>query len=184
MHASLGYPPNKQRGEGIGPNTLRRPTSCKFCKRWAPGQTTRPCNFWRLAIGSVGARQDAKERIAAYRLLKRSDDSDGDNDNPYDNSQESLVGTLKDGYICRVPLPRVPRIQSTSPVACATNHRNHHAYTDAPMRTSTHPTSNHAHTGYSLIVRIPTWSDMIESLSGFGRCIERCIPPFSPVRLM
>ncbi len=34
------------------------------------------------------------------------------------------VGTLKDGYIRRVPLPRVPRIQSTSPVACTTIHRN------------------------------------------------------------
>jgi hypothetical protein len=76
-------------------------------------------------------------------------------------------GTLKDGYIQRVPLPRVPRIQSTSsPVACATIHRN-------PI-----------HTGYLPIVRIPTWSDLIESLPGFGRCIERCIFPFSPVRLM
>ena len=53
------------------------------------------------------------------------------------------VGTLKDGYIQRVPLPRVPPIQSTSPVACATIHRN--------------PT----HTGYLPIARIPTWSDMI-----------------------
>ena len=76
------------------------------------------------------------------------------------------VGTLKDGYIRRVPLPRVPPIQSMSPVACATIHRN--------------PT----HTGYSPIARIPTWSDMIESLSGFGRCIERYIPPYSPFRLM
>jgi hypothetical protein len=76
------------------------------------------------------------------------------------------VGTLKDGYIRRVPLPRVPRIQSTSPVACATIHRN--------------PT----HTGYLPIVRIPTWSDMIGLLSGIGRCIERYIPPYPPVRLM
>ena len=78
---------------------------------------------------------------------------------------KGCVGTLNDGYIRRVPLPRVPRIQSTSPVACATIHRN--------------PT----HTGYSPIARTPTWSDMIESLSGFGRCIKRYIPPFSPVRL-
>ncbi len=84
-----------------------------------------------------------------------------------------VVGTLKDGYIRRVPLPRVPQIQSakqiaasTSPVVCATIHRN--------------PT----HTGYSPIAWIPTWSDLIESLSGLGRCIERYIPPFSPVRLM
>ena len=84
----------------------------------------------------------------------------------YQDNISTHVGTLKDGYIRRVPLPRVPRIQSTSPVACATIHRN--------------PT----HTGYSPIARIPTWSDMIESLSGLGRCIERYIPPFSPVRLM
>jgi hypothetical protein len=76
------------------------------------------------------------------------------------------VGTLKDGYIRRVPLPRVPRIQSTSHVACTTIHRN-------PI-----------HTGYLPIARIPMWSDMIESLSGLGRCIKRYIPPFSPVRLM
>jgi hypothetical protein len=87
--------------------------------------------------------------------------------------QADGVGTLKDGYIRRVPLPRVPQIQSakqiaasTSPVVCATIHRN--------------PT----HTGYLPIERIPMWSDLIESLSGLGRCIERYIPPFSPVRLM
>ncbi len=77
-----------------------------------------------------------------------------------------VVGTFKDGYIRRVPLPRVPRIQSTSSVACATIHRN--------------PT----HTGYLPIVRIPTWSELIGSLSGVGRCIERYIPPYSPVGLM
>jgi hypothetical protein len=60
------------------------------------------------------------------------------------------VGTLKDGYIRRVPLPRVPQIQSTSPVACATIHRN--------------PT----HTDYLPIVRIPMWSDMIGSHPGVG----------------
>ena len=45
-------------------------------------------------IGSAGARQDAKKRIAAYRLLKRSDDSDGDDNNPYDDSQESLIVSI------------------------------------------------------------------------------------------
>ena len=45
-------------------------------------------------IGSASARQDAKERIVAYRLLKRSDDSDGDDDNPYDDSQESLIVSI------------------------------------------------------------------------------------------
>jgi hypothetical protein len=80
---------------------------------------------------------------------------------------KGCVGTLKDGYIQRVTLPRVPRIQSaSSPVACATIHRN-------PI-----------HTGYLPIAQIPTWNDLIESLSGLGRCIERYIPPFPPVRLM
>ena len=80
---------------------------------------------------------------------------------------KGCVGTLKDGYIQKVPLLRVPRIQSTSiHVACTTIHRN-------PI-----------HTGYLPIARIPTWNDLIESLPGLGRCIERYIPPFSPVRLM
>jgi hypothetical protein len=76
------------------------------------------------------------------------------------------VGTFKDGCIHRVPLPRVPRVQSTSPVACSTTHMN-------PI-----------HTGYSPVKRILKWSDMLGPLSGLGRCIERYIPPFSPVRLM
>ena len=46
-------------------------------------------------IGSSGARKEAKERIAAYRLLKRSDNSEGeDDDNPYVDSQESLIVSI------------------------------------------------------------------------------------------
>jgi hypothetical protein len=127
------------------------------------------------------ANVDDRSIFAAYKEIFETLEEKGYK--PKMNVMDN-VGTLKDGYIRRVPLPRVPRIQSTSPVACATIHRNHHAYTDAPMRTSTHPTTNHTHTGYSPIVRIPTQSEMIESLSGLGRCIERYIPPFSPVRLM
>ena len=33
-------------------------------------------------------------RVLAYKLLKRSDDSDGDDDNPYDDSQESLIVSI------------------------------------------------------------------------------------------
>jgi hypothetical protein len=49
---------------------------------------------------SSGARQEAKDRIAAYKLLKRSDDDDddggddGEDDNPYDDSQESLIASI------------------------------------------------------------------------------------------
>jgi hypothetical protein len=60
--------------------------------------------------------------------------------------REGGVGTLKDGYICRVPLPRVPRVQSTSPVTCTTIHRNT------------------AHTDYLPIAGIPTWSNLSGSL--------------------
>ena len=79
---------------------------------------------------------------------------------------KGCVGTLQDGYIRRVLLPKVPRVQSRSPVACATTHMN-------PI-----------HTGYLPVPWIPTWSDMLGPLTGLGRCIERYIPPFSPVRLM
>jgi hypothetical protein len=37
---------------------------------------------------------------------------------------KGCVGTLKDGYIRKVPLPRVSRVQSMSPVACAVTIRN------------------------------------------------------------
>jgi hypothetical protein len=73
----------------------------------------------------------------------------------YDAALVMVVGTLKDGYIRRVPLPRVPQVQSTSLVACATTHMN-------PI-----------HTGYLPVPRIPTWSDMLGLLTGLGRCIER-----------
>ena len=75
------------------------------------------------------------------------------------------VGTLKDGYIRNVPLPRVPRIQSTSEhvASAATATRNSHD------------------TCYLQVPRVPTWSDLVRSLSGLGR---RSLRPFSPVWLM
>jgi len=45
-------------------------------------------------IDSSSARQEAKERIANYKLWKRSDDSEGDDDIPYDESQESLIASI------------------------------------------------------------------------------------------
>jgi hypothetical protein len=78
---------------------------------------------------------------------------------------KGCVGTLKDGYIRKVPLPRVPRIQSTSEhvASAATATRNSHD------------------TCYSQVPRVPTWSDLVRSLSGLGR---RTLQPFSPVWLM
>ncbi len=84
------------------------------------------------------------------------------------NTLKGCVGTLKDGYIHKVPLPRVPQVQSTSPVACAVTIRNP------------------AYTGYLPVSRIPTWGDQLVSLTGLGRCIKKYVPPVpvSPVRLM
>ena len=47
-------------------------------------------------IGSAGARQEAKEQITAYRLtLKRdNENSDSDDNDPYDDSQESLIESI------------------------------------------------------------------------------------------
>jgi hypothetical protein len=73
---------------------------------------------------------------------------------------KGCVGTLKDGYICKVSLPRVPQVQSMSPVACAVTIRNP------------------AHTGYLPVSRIPTWSNLLVSLTGLGKCIKRYVPPF------
>jgi hypothetical protein len=56
---------------------------------------------------------------------------------------KGIVGTLKDGYLCKVPLPRVPRQQSTILVAC----------------TMTFPT-NPLPTYYLGFPRIPTCSNL------------------------
>jgi hypothetical protein len=89
-----------------------------------------------------------------------------------------LVGTLKDGYIRNVPLPRVPRIQSASlatlePSRCIMARRE-------PSR-CTMVGNTSTITYYSQVPRVPTWSNLTRSLSGFGR---RTPLPFPPVRLM
>ncbi len=58
---------------------------------------------------------------------------------------KGCVETIKDGYIQKLPLSRVPRIQSTS----------HMCYT--------HDTCYSEH-----VTRIPTWSDLVRSLAGLG----------------
>jgi hypothetical protein len=67
---------------------------------------------------------------------------------------KGCVGTLKDGYIHKVPLLRAPRIQ----------HASH-------MTTVAHDTCYLAQ-----VPRIPTWGDLMRSLAGLGR---RTLLPFS-----
>ncbi len=59
------------------------------------------------------------------------------------------VGTLENGYVRNVPLPRIPQIQSTSQVASALTSRESHV------------------TCYSWITWIPTWSELSCSPEGF-----------------
>ncbi len=70
------------------------------------------------------------------------------------------VGTLEGGYVCNVPLPRIPLRQSTSPVASA-----------ATLTESTD-------TYYSKVPRIPMWSEIASSLEGLDKTV---IMPFSLV---
>ena len=76
--------------------------------------------------------------------------------------ETETVGTLKDGYVRKVPLPRAPRIQHAS-----------------AMR---HPLSHASHTRdtcyLAQVPRIPTWSDLTRSLAGLGRSV---LQPFSPL---
>jgi hypothetical protein len=72
------------------------------------------------------------------------------------------VGTLKDGYIRKVPLLQAPQIQHTSHVASSV------MATDDTCYLVTVP-------------RILTWSDLVRSLPGFGRST---LLPFSLQRLV
>jgi hypothetical protein len=88
---------------------------------------------------------------------------------------KGCVGTLKNGYVHNVPLPRAPRIQSASHV---TNQSQGNAYKYA---SDSHVTNwPHTNTCYSQESHVPTWYDLVRSLAGLGSNI----PPFYPVWLM
>ncbi len=88
---------------------------------------------------------------------------------------KGCVGTLNDGYIQKVLLPRAPWIQGAS----------HMTSYGAIMRDAVTKPVTAPHTYYLQVIRVPTWSDlMMRSLTGLGRCIDACIIPFSPVWLL
>jgi hypothetical protein len=72
---------------------------------------------------------------------------------------KGCVETLDGGYICNVPLPRVPQLQSASLMT---------------SKTGTQDTS------YSQVPWVSTWSDLTRLLAGMGRRML----PFAPVWLM
>jgi hypothetical protein len=121
---------------------------------------------WRQACSTTAtttALHD-NDKWAAFEML--STDETPDHANGKDETTN--VGTLKDGYIHNVPLRRVPRIQSAS------------LATLEPSRCTMVGNAS-ASTYYLQVPRVPTWSDLTRSLSGFGR---RTLLPFFPVRLM
>ena len=66
----------------------------------------------------------------------------------------TCVGTLKDGYLRKVPLPRAPLRQSPELAAVATDR----PYPDCQIATLV--------PGYSQVPRVPTWSELTHSLFG------------------
>ncbi len=87
----------------------------------------------------------------------------------------AIVGTLNDGYVCNVPLPRGPQIQSTSHVTC---------YRANMRDTVTEPGTN-TDTCYSQVAHVPMWGNiMMRLLAGLDRCVCARITPFSPGWLM
>ena len=81
---------------------------------------------------------------------------------------KGCVGTLEDGYIRKVPLPRVPRIQQSTSV-------QHVVASAVPT------TRNSSDTCYLQVPRIPTWSDLMRSHLG---AIRSTILPLAPRWLM
>ena len=78
---------------------------------------------------------------------------------PRRSTLKGCVGTLEDGYVRNVPLPRIPRIQSTTQVASALTCREQ------------------ACSCYARIAWIPTYSELMCSPEGFGTIP---IAPFFP----
>ncbi len=77
---------------------------------------------------------------------------------------KGCVGTLNEGYLRKVPLPRAPWIQSTDHVTCHIQ-----------------VTCDNPNTCYSQVPQIPTWSNLTRLLACLGRTT---ILPFAPVWLM
>ncbi len=77
---------------------------------------------------------------------------------------KGYVGTLNDGYLHKVPLPRAPLIQSTDHVTCHIQ-----------------VTRDNPNTCYSQVPWIHAWSNLTRLLGCLGRTM---IQPFAPIWLM
>jgi hypothetical protein len=77
-----------------------------------------------------------------------------------DRLQKLSVGTLDDGYLHKIPLPRALRIQSPDQVTCA-------AVTACDLRD----------TCYLQVPHIPMWSDFVRSHAGYARSTTLQLAP-------
>jgi hypothetical protein len=77
----------------------------------------------------------------------------------------AVVGTLKDGYVRNIPLPRVPQIQSASPT---TN------------RESIAPKAGIPLPGY---LHVPSWIPTLPKLGSILGFSQRLLSPFSPIAI-
>jgi hypothetical protein len=82
----------------------------------------------------------------------------------YHNNFKLIVGTLDNGYLHKILLPRAPQIQSPGHLTCATV-----------------TARNKRDTCYLQVPHIPTWSDLVRSHAGFAR---NTMLLFTPVCLM
>ncbi len=85
---------------------------------------------------------------------------------------KGCVGTLDDGYVRNVPLPRAPQIQAlvTSHVTCYR----------AITRDAVTERGTNTDTCYSQVALVPMWGDlMMRLLAGLDRCVCARIFPFS-----
>jgi hypothetical protein len=124
---------------------------------------TRPCQFSLGNIRTMSGITDSigegwDDRKITKKINERNNIVNGQEEVPMTRSKHFehayIVGTLKDGYVRKVPLPRAPRGQ----------HANHVT------------TKLHDICCLPQVPRIPTWSDLTRSLADLGR---KALLPFS-----
>jgi hypothetical protein len=118
-----------------------------YALKWHPGQKNLADYQSKHHIGShhTAMRPWYLHLANSPRVLPRAERP---------SALKGCVGTLKDGYVHKVPLPQAPWIQ----------------------RTSQQTTVAHDACYLAQVPRIPTWSDLTRSLAGLGR---KMLPPFS-----
>jgi hypothetical protein len=119
-----------------------------------------------LDRGTTDWRKTVEEKATNNRYNNILLAATNDNYMPYKDFHDEInVGTLNDGYVRKVPLPRAPRIQSTDHMTCNVT-----------------VTRDNVLTCYlEQVPRIPSWRNLSRSLVGISRTT---ILPLLPVWLM